>query len=262
MHHRRRALIVPAAGMGTRTGVKFPKTLFPVNGIPILVTIIRLFIGRVDQIIVVASPKGDVQIKQVLNAYEIEDIDIVIQQSPTGMGDAVFLGVGHLLANDLDLAHWSIVVVWGDIFGLSSITVRKSLKIFEETNVDFFFPTLFARNPYTMCIRNNEGAIIEVIERREIAKNQASKAISVAGMVERLPFDFGERDIGLFVFKAIESYTVFCKCRSQLEGAVTGEIGFLKLIKFLIEDGLRVGAEPIAQSGDAKAFNSMEDLRE
>ena len=260
-HRSPRALIVPAAGMGTRSGLTFPKTLFSVNGIPILVTIIRSCVLSVDQIIVIASPKGETSIKKLLIDHELGHVDVVIQQSPTGMGDAVFLGVSHLLSKGLDLARWSTIVIWGDIFGLSQKTVRKSLEIFEEANVDFFFPTLFARDPYTLCIRNYEGSITEVIEQREIVDKERLMAISAIEIVEQLQADVGERDIGLFVFNAIESYKVFCKCRSQLKGEVTGEIGFLKLIRFLVEDGLRVKAEPIADPRDAKAFNTMDDLR-
>ena len=80
--------LVAAAGSGTRANLSYPKTLFHIDGKPILIRIIDL-ISPYDQCpTIIVSPSGKAPIQECLNASGV--IAYLVEQIyPRGMGDAV-----------------------------------------------------------------------------------------------------------------------------------------------------------------------------
>ena len=60
--------LVAAAGRGTRAGLPYPKTLFPLQGRPILVRILELLALYDKEPTVIVSPDGEAPVRECLAA--------------------------------------------------------------------------------------------------------------------------------------------------------------------------------------------------
>lgn len=232
--------LVAAAGRGTRAGLPYPKTLFPIQGKPILLRIADLLAPYDRQPTVIVSPEGKELIRACLGS-ECVQAHLVVQPEPHGMGDAVlkyeqspaFAGAEHVL------------LIWGDIPFIQPATVATLVDTHLKQGNDFTFATRVVNSAYTVVSRNATGQVTSVVESREqgIAEPQA-----------------GERDIGLFVFRKT---VVMDALREELAGKwgeSTGEHGFLYIIGHLAVRGLRVAALPMAMELDLVSLNSLKDV--
>lgn len=232
--------LVAAAGNGTRANLPYPKTLFQVQGKPILIRITELLSIYDRCPTIVVSPSGQVPIQQCLNASGVA-AHIVVQPKPRGMGDAVlcfdkspaFVNAEHLL------------LVWGDIPFIQPKTLASMINVHIKNNNDFTFATRQVDSAYTVVSRDTQGYVIGVEETRE---------------QEILVPQAGERDIGLFIFRKV---MVLDALREELPnkwGNSTNEHGFLYIIGHLASRGLRVEALPVATQLELVSLNSLKDL--
>ncbi|MDE2382918.1 MAG: NTP transferase domain-containing protein [Xanthomonadaceae bacterium] len=232
--------LVAAAGRGTRAGLPYPKTLHPVQGMPILIRIVELLAPYDDRPTVVVSPEGRSPVADCLEAHGVR-AHLVVQPAPLGMGDAVLRFEDSPAACEAE----HVLLVWGDIPFIQSQTVAATVAAhFEQGNV----LTFASRNvtvAYTQVVRDSGGCVTGLVETRE------------NGVIPGP----GERDIGLFVF---HKDTVLSALREAVPGRVgraTGEHGFLYVVGLLAQRGLRVGAVPVATELDLVSLNSLDDLK-
>src|SRR5262245_25562628 len=80
--------IIPAAGRGSRLNSTGPKILYPILNKPILNWLVDLLKPLCENLVLVASPDGSAAIGTALKPLWPK-ADIVIQNTPTGMGDAI-----------------------------------------------------------------------------------------------------------------------------------------------------------------------------
>ena len=91
---KRRVLIVPAAGFGTRLHSPLPKLLVPVRGIPMLDRLHQLYSGRVGRTIIVTNPAARPLVED--HVERRSDVEVVVQEKPTGMLDAISIGAAAI----------------------------------------------------------------------------------------------------------------------------------------------------------------------
>jgi bifunctional UDP-N-acetylglucosamine pyrophosphorylase/glucosamine-1-phosphate N-acetyltransferase len=232
--------LVAAAGRGTRAGLPYPKTLFPIQGKSILIRIAELLAPYDKNPTIVVSPDGRASVQEALDGAGVS-AHLVEQPQPSGMGDAVlrfaqspaFAGAEHVL------------LIWGDIPFIQPETVAAVVQAHLAHTNDFTFATRLVDEAYTIVSRSAEGTVTGVVETREsgIAKPQS-----------------GEREIGLFVFR---KNVVLDSLRDDLSGkwgTSTGEHGFLYVIGHLAARGFRVEALRVATELDLVSLNSMKDI--
>ena len=233
-------VLIAAAGRGSRAGLPYPKTLYPAQGVPILIRIASLLAPYDTKPSVIFSPGGMRPIRNCLVEAGI-NAHLVIQPQALGMGNAVL----HFTDSPAFEGAKHVLLVWGDIPFIQPETVSRMVSTHFDRASDFTFVTRRVDSAYTIVSRDTSGVVTEVIETRE------------KGVVEPQP---GERDIGLFVFR---KEPVFAALREELDdkfGTYTGEHGFLYVIKHLALRGLRVEALPIATELDLVSLNRVEDL--
>lgn len=232
--------LVAAAGRGTRAGLPYPKTLFPIQGKPILVRVAELLAPYDLHPTIIVSPDGQEPIRECLDAVGIQAY-LVVQPEPRGMGEAVLrFDYSPAFAN---AEH--VLLVWGDVPFIQPETLATLVAAHLQRNNDFTFATRVVDSAYTVVSRGATGDVTSVIETRE------------QGNVEP---QAGERDIGLFVFRKTVVLDALREELSGKWGKSTGEHGFLYIIGHLAARGLRVVALPIATELDLVSLNSLKDV--
>lgn len=232
--------LVAAAGRGKRSGLPFPKTLFKLQGTPILLRIIELLATYDPKPTVIVSPEGESPIRECLVAAR-RPAHLVVQPVPKGMGDAVLSAE----KSPACAAAQHILLIWGDIPFIQPETLTAVVQRHLESGNDFTFATRMVDAAYTVVSRDVNGHVIGVVETRE------------AGITDSQP---GERDIGLFLFR---KQIVFPALLEELPfkwGANTGEHGFLYIIGHLAARGFKIEALPVATALDLVSLNSVKDV--
>jgi bifunctional UDP-N-acetylglucosamine pyrophosphorylase / glucosamine-1-phosphate N-acetyltransferase len=220
--------------------LNFPKTLFVIQGKPILVRIFEL-LRPYDKIpTVIVSPNGEDPICKCL-AGEGFEAHLVVQPRPRGMGDAV-LQFAQSPAFD-DAEH--VLLIWGDVPFIQADTVAAMVAAHGANGNDFTFVTRIADQPYTVVSRGPDGGVTRIVETRE----------------EGVPPPVhGERDIGLFIFRKTPVMNLLRRELRGKWGKSTGEHGFLYVIDHLVEYGLNVQALPIAKDVEVVSLNRVQDV--
>jgi bifunctional UDP-N-acetylglucosamine pyrophosphorylase/glucosamine-1-phosphate N-acetyltransferase len=233
-------VVVPAAGKGSRSGMSLPKTLRAVDGVPILVRILDAVHGFDARPVVVVSPDGRAAIAAALRDAG-RDAELVVQDRPLGMGDAVRR---FDRADGAERAE-TLIVVWGDMVAVDGELIGHALATLVRDGLDLVFPSHIATPPYTLVVRDERGEVRRLVERREAP--------------EGFP-DAGESDTGVFVFRKEPVFRILRAEPPELRGTATGELGFLAVVGLLADRGGRVAALPVATALAASSFNSPEDL--
>lgn len=232
--------VVVAAGRGTRSGLSYPKTLFPIHGKPILVRIAELLAPYDAEPTVIVSPHGEESIRRCLAENGLVGC-LVVQPEPRGMGDGVLRFAESPAFDDAD----HMLLIWGDIPFIQPQTVAKVVTTHKAQGNDFTFATRLVDLAYTVVSRDAAGQVTRVVETREDGMGRLQA---------------GERDIGLFVFRKA---LVLDMLREELTGKwgkCTGEHGFLYIVGHLVSRSHKVVALPIATELELASLNSMKDI--
>lgn len=119
-------IIILAAGKGTRMKSDLPKTLFPINGRPMIKYLLdSVFSSQIDSSpIVVISPSNKEIIKENIDEYPV---NFAIQPEPLGTGHAV-LSAKDLIPDDAI----NVLVLYGDQPFISEKSITKILENHES----------------------------------------------------------------------------------------------------------------------------------
>lgn len=232
--------LVAAAGRGTRAGLPYPKTLFPLQGRPILLHVLDLLAPYDARPTVIVSPQGVEPVRSCLATHD-RDAELVVQPEARGMGDAVL----RFEQSAAFATGEHVLLVWGDVPFIQRETVQGTVDAHLLRSNDFTFATRVVDSAYTVVSRDGQGQVAGVRETRETGGAALGSA---------------ERDIGLFIFRRDP---VFQALREDLPGkwgASTGEHGFLYVIEYLVRRRCKVEALPIATEMDLVSLNSLKDV--
>jgi len=232
-----RVLIVPAAGRGTRLGTTTPKVLVHVNGRPMLRHILELYAPFVDRAVIVAHPAAAAAVEASAREGPIP-ATVVVQQTPTGMLDAVLIG----LADAPSAVAWRVWITWGDQLAVHPATLARLAEV--EGGTDLVLPTVTRDAPYIHLDRDAAGRVIGVRQRREGDEMPRS----------------GESDMGVFSLSAraaAEHLPIYA--REATPGAGTGERNFLPFITWMAARGV-VTTCACTDPREALGINTPDDL--
>ena len=221
---------MPAAGRGSRLGYDLPKILYPVAGRPVLRWLLDLLGPNCQVVKVVLSPHGKAPVDRYPGAYEV-----VIQEVPTGMGDAVKLALAGI-------ATVNVVIVWGDQVALRRSSVDACMRLHAgPLQPDITCPTVFREKPYIHFDRNSADQISGMRQAREGDSMPAT----------------GESDTGFFCLKT----DVLRQLLTERHiGRLTREANFLPVIPLAIRMGYTVLTPHIMILEETVGLNSKEDV--
>lgn len=164
------AVVILAAGKGTRMKSDLPKVLHQVGEIPMVTHTVRLAksIGSEKTIVVIGH-----QYEIVEDALKNESVDFAYQLEQKGTGHAVEQCREHLQNFEGD-----VLILSGDVPLLSKNTINNLLHLHYQSratstilSADFEDPTGYGR-----VIRNSDGSLNRIVEHKDA--NTAELAIS------------------------------------------------------------------------------------
>lgn len=232
--------VIPAAGRGSRLGFNRPKILFPVAGRMILQWLLDLLLPRCGHMILVLSPAGRSEVEKELDRLAPGRVRCLLQQTPTGMGDAVEIGLAAATTEH-------VAVVWGDQPALRPESVEVALRLAQgPLNPDMICPTVFRHNPYIHFERDEQGRLARLLQARE---------------GDPMP-EYGESDTGFFLFRAEPLRRCLGELRGAADGkgAATGEFNLLPVIPLAARSGMRVLTPHLMRLEETVGINSAADL--
>jgi bifunctional UDP-N-acetylglucosamine pyrophosphorylase/glucosamine-1-phosphate N-acetyltransferase len=234
---RRRVLVVPAAGRGSRLRGSVPKALVEVAGRPMLAWLLSLYRPWIAGLVVVAHPSARDAILDVVNGAGVPSA-VVAQTEPTGMLDAVLLGCEAA-------TRWSpdrIWITWCDQIAVHPQTLARLAD--NEGMSSVALPLIARDSPYIHFDRDAAGRIVGVRQRREGHVMPAR----------------GDSDMGLFSLSAHAALVDLpAFAASATADARTGERNFLPFVPLAAARG-SVVTIPATEDIEAVGVNTPDEL--
>jgi bifunctional UDP-N-acetylglucosamine pyrophosphorylase/glucosamine-1-phosphate N-acetyltransferase len=230
--------VIPAAGRGSRLGFARPKILYPVAGRMIVEWLLGFLQPVCSAFVFVLSPEGREDVEGELDALIPGQYRTVIQVAPTGMGDAVDLGLTVVETPQ-------VAIVWGDQVALRRGSVEACFRLHDgPLKPDLTCPTVIRPDPYIHFARDPTGRISGLCQKRE-------------GDV--MPAE-GESDTGFFCFRTEALRVLLSALRASATpgGAATGEFNFLPVIPLAAQRGI-VLTPPFMTIKETVGINSSAD---
>ena len=234
--------VIPAAGRGTRLGLDVPKILVPIApGCTIWDVLQRKLRAVADHIHVVLSPSGLRNFEAILaNDADRASISAGIQETPTGMGDAVFCGMPVWEKAD------DLLVIWSDQVHVSPQTLGDCLRAHSAgSKPRLTLPLACIPEPYVEYRFDDHGRLLRVLQSREGDRCA--------------PGGYG--DVGVFLLSTAGLPALWdAYCAITPSGAATGERNFLPFLVYLSSQGWEVGRVAVGDPNEARGINTPEDL--
>jgi len=228
------AVVIMAAGKGTRMKSKMPKVLHPVLGKPMLRHVIDVAQTlNPDEIVAVIGHDAE-----RIRAQFGNEVELVIQSPQLGTGHAVQQAQAWL-ENRVD----AILVVPSDLPLLSTETLRQMVVAYESGPGSIVMLTVERENPlgFGRVVRDNQGHVVAIVEEVDCTSEQ--KAV-------------GELNVGVYLFEA----TWLWRNLKQIPLSPKGEYYITDLIGIAVEQGTPVLAEPMVDPVEALGINSRVHL--
>src|ERR1700722_4822004 len=230
--------VIPAAGRGSRLGFHRAKILYPVAGRPILDWLLDFLLPNCGSIVFVLSPDGVDDVTAELTQRIPGRFEVVVQETPSGMGDAVALGLDRVRTPQ-------VALVWGDQVALRRESVETCMRLHQgPLDPQATVPTMKRADPYIHFERDAAGTIVSLLQARE---------------GDTMPPE-GESDTGFFCFRtdALRSWIDLMRTSPDAVGNRTRETNLLPVIPIGVRLG-RVLTPRCVRRDETVGINSAQD---
>ena len=225
------AAVVLAGGLGTRMKSALPKHLHPLLGRRMVDWVIGVaHDAGVDRVVVVASPD---------TAALFDGVEVAVQQTPLGTGDAV-----RSARAALDGFRGDVVVLNGDVPALTPELVRALIEAHRAAGAA---GTVLSFEPsdlraYGRIVRDARGGLARIVEAGDASPGELA---------------LGEVNSGIYVFQAEQLWPLLERLEphnSQGELYVTDTLGLL------VGDGEAVAVHTAPVPFDVEGINTRAEL--
>jgi len=209
------AVIILAAGLGTRMKSDVPKVLHEVCGRPMLAYVIDAALTlSPERLVIVTGPEHD-EIAAMLPV----GCERAVQHERLGTGDAVRSGLGALEGFDGD-----VMVLYGDVPLVHAEFVAGLLRRHHDGAASATLTTARLADPshYGRIVRDEDGGMVCIVEYKDAAEDQR---------------EIDEINVGLYVFRSEALRPALARLRGD---NAQGELYLTDVIHQLLEDGLIV----------------------
>lgn len=232
------AVLVLAAGKGTRMPDDQPKMLRPLVGRPLLEYVLRSARALAPaRIVLVLGHRAD----EVRRAMSGDDLEVVLQTEQRGTADAVLCAEPALRGFSGDL-----LILYGDVPLLRPLTLEALLETHaaEENGGTILTATLDDATGYGRIVRDAKGRMSAIREQADLRNGEDQ---------------IREMNSGIMVFRCLSLFSALRKItpdNRQGEYYLTDAVGILR------DAGSRVGTCHLEDPAEVLGVNTLEQLRE
>jgi bifunctional UDP-N-acetylglucosamine pyrophosphorylase/glucosamine-1-phosphate N-acetyltransferase len=230
------AVVVLAAGQGTRMKSAHAKVLHPLGGRPLVQHVLATVraLGA-DRTVLVIGHQADA----VRAASAAFDCSFVHQAEQRGTGHAA------AVARDQALAGFSgdVLILYGDVPLLRSETLVRLRRVHRETGASLSLLTTVVDDPtgYGRIVRDERGALARIVEQKDASEEERSI-----------------REINPGIYCAASDFLFAALDRLRPDNA-QGELYLTDVVAQAVAAGLPVRTEPVEPS-EVEGINSRQDL--
>lgn len=232
------AVVILAAGLGTRMKSKTPKVLHGVCGRP-MISWVNAAAEAVspDRILIVLAPDVADAVHQVLP----QKAEVVMQEKQLGTGDAV-----RAAGQALDGFDGDVLVMYGDTPLVTGEELKGLLLAHEEHAPACTLMTVDLDDPshYGRVCRDADGRVTRIVEERDAGADE-KKICEING--------------GVYIFEAAALWEALARVGSENS---QGEVYLTDVIEILASRGQAVLAHRVDDPNVVLGVNSRKDLAE
>ena len=232
------AIIILAAGKGTRMKSAVVKVLHPLAGVPLLsysLDLARTF--KPQKLVVVAGFQGDAVRRQ----FEAPDLIFVDQKEQLGTGHAVQTAVQTLPG-----FRGTVLILCGDVPLLTRETIQRLLHAHQGKKAAVTVLTTILENPgsYGRIFRREDGELLKIVEDKDLkAGEEAAREINT----------------GIY---CVDSDFLFSALLSLTDRNAQREYYLTDIVALASSRGERVGGYVAENSFEVMGINTRADLAE
>lgn len=237
------ALVVMAAGMGTRMKSALPKVLHPILGKPLLAHILDTFavLHPVQTVVIVGHEAELVKSRLKDKQGQLnQSLAFAVQEPQLGTGHAV-QQAQNLLAGKAD----AVLVVPGDLPLLTANTLQKLVDTYQAGQAPVAILTVKADDPrgFGRIVRNGQGYVTAIVEEADCTPAQK---------------EIRELNVGAYIFDA----NWLWKNLENLPLSAKGEYYVTDLVGIAVQQGRLVQAQILDDPSEAIGINNRIHLAE
>jgi len=235
------AVIVLAAGAGTRMRSATPKVLHPLGGRSMLAHVLQALTTLTPSHIVVVVGHGREQVNDEVTrvaARTDSRISTVVQEEQLGTGHAVSVGLSGLP----DQFTGTVVVTTADVPLLGGPTLAGLTAAHEGAQATILTTTLADPTGYGRIIRDADGAVAAIVEQADA--DDAQRAIA-------------EINSGVYAFDAEALRRALTRLRTD---NAQGELYITDVVAILRAEGHTVRARHVADTTEVSGVNDRVQL--
>lgn len=228
------AVIVLAAGLGTRMKSATPKVLHPLLGKPVINHVLDAITPlNPAKTIVVVNPQG----AAVREALAGRNVIFAVQKEMRGTGDAV-----KTAARCLSGYTGVVLIVNGDTPLLTAESLRRFVKLHTAKKEAVSLLSFLAEPPHEYGrILREHGQMVGIVENRDATDEQQA---------------IREVNSGVYAMKS-EALALLKRIRVNVS---KGEYYLTDIVGIAVRQGLKVGAHIIGSASEYAGINTREDL--
>ncbi len=230
------AVVILAAGKGTRMKSPYPKVLHLLAGEPLIIHAIEAVLPiRPDRLLVVIGHKASL-VKEILKGYPVE---YVIQDQQLGTGDAVKRTKPYLRG-----FPGNILVLCGDTPLISVRTLEDFLCFHCKQQPAVSILTAHLKDPtgYGRIVRDQFGFVKKIVEEKD-ASDQERKITEI--------------NTGIYIFEAQFLFEALEDLRPE---NIQKEYYLTDVVEIAVREGKRVAATPVSDPIEILGVNSQTEL--
>ena len=156
------AIIILAAGKGTRMKSAIPKVLHTVAGKSLLAHVLEAAEGVAEQVVVVTG-EGSEQVREQANK---DGVQFAYQERQLGTAHAVACGLP--LLGDVE----KVLILYGDVPLIKNSTIKGLLDKVSTHSIGLLTAALDDPTGYGRIIRNNSGKVLAIVEEKDATEEQ------------------------------------------------------------------------------------------
>ena len=232
------AIVILAAGKGTRMNSDLPKVLHRLGGKPLISHVLKTARElHPDRLLVVVGHGREEVVKELANTGS----EWVVQEPQLGTGHAVQQTKGALRG-----FVGEVVVLSGDVPLLKASTLRRLIEAHRRAEASATVLTALADDPadYGRIVRTADGEFVRIVEAREATPEEKAT---------------GEINSGIYCFRADELFGALGRVKTDNS---KGEYYLTDVIAILIEAGRIVQAVEFDDFTEVRGINTPSELAE